>query len=149
MGGNPELLVLDEPTLGLDPLHRHQYLQVLLADSLEAGRTVLISSHDLHQIERLADRVTILREGAVALTGAIDDLKSSEKRVRVAGDLSEPALLAVPGVRRAVRESTGWLLFATGEGEALRERLLQVDGVKGVQVYDQSLEEIFLSHVSG
>ncbi|MFZ5817315.1 MAG: ATP-binding cassette domain-containing protein [Bacillota bacterium] len=148
MGGNPELLILDEPTLGLDPLHRHQYLQVLLADSLEAGRTVLLSSHDLHQIERLADRVAILREGRVVLTGAVDDLKLTEKRVRVAGAVTEAALLAVEGVRRAVREPNGWLLSATGQGDLLRERLLQLDGVTAVQVYDQSLEEIFLSHVS-
>lgn len=148
MGGNPELLVLDEPTLGLDPLHRHQYLQVLLADSLEAGRTVLLSSHDLHQIERLADRVAVLREGRVAMTGAIDDLKSTEKRVRVAGDLTESALLAVEGVRRAQQEQAGWLLFAHGDGDELRERLLRVEGVKAVQVYDQSLEEIFLSHLT-
>lgn len=89
MGGNPELLILDEPTIGLDPYHRHQYLQVLLSDSLERGRTVLLSSHDLPQIERLADRVAILREGRLALTGVIDDLKQTEKRVRVAGRSEE------------------------------------------------------------
>ena len=148
MGGNPALLVLDEPTLGLDPLNRHQYLQVLVEDSMEAGRTVILSSHDLHQIERLADRVLILRQGAPAVAGAVDDLKLEEKRVRVAGEVAEQAVLAVPGVRRAVRERTGWLVFARGEGGALREALLALPGVVGVQVFDQSLEEIFLSYVS-
>ncbi len=147
MGGNPELLILDEPTLGLDPLHRHQYLQLLLADSVEAGRTVLLSSHDLHQIERLADRVTILVEGKLTLTGAIDDLKVTEKRIRIAGDPTEADLLAVPGVRRAVKEQIGWLVTASGRADELRASLLQVGGVKAVQVYDQSLEEIFLSYV--
>lgn len=147
MGGNPELLILDEPTLGLDPLHRHQYLQVLLADSLEAGRTVLLSSHDLHQIERLADRVMVLKAGRVAVTGAIDDLKFMEKRIRIAGAPSEADLLSVPGVRRAVREQIGWLVLASGDVEQLRDRLLRLSGVTAVQVYDQSLEEIFLSYV--
>jgi hypothetical protein len=65
----------------------------------------------------------------------------------VAGDAAEAALLAVEGVRRAQREPTGWLLAASGEEGAIRERLLRVPGVKAVQVYHQSLEEIFLSHV--
>lgn len=148
MGGDPELLILDEPTIGLDPYHRHQYLQVLLSDSLERGRTVLLSSHDLPQIERLADRVAILKDGRLVLAGAVDDLKQTEKRVRVAGDADEQVLLAVPGVRRAVREGRGWLLYARGDDEALEAALRQVAAVKAVQVLSQSLEEIFLSYVS-
>jgi len=148
MGGNPELLILDEPTLGLDPVNRHQYMQVLLADSMEAGRTVILSSHDLHQIERLADQVTILRAGQVALTGTVDDLKTVEKRVRVAGLVPEAALLAVPGVRRALKEPAGWLLYARGDGAILEQALRQLPGVTGIQVFGQSLEEIFLSYVT-
>lgn len=148
MGGLPELLILDEPTLGLDPMNRHQYLQVLLADSIETGCTVILSSHDLHQIERLADQAAILAEGRIVVSGAVDDLKLSEKRVRVAGTVAETALLAVPGVRRAVKESAGWLLFANGEGEQLGSSIRALPGVTGVQVFDQSLEEIFLSYVS-
>jgi ABC-type uncharacterized transport system ATPase subunit len=89
----------------------------------------------------------MLKEGQVAVTGAIDDLKQVEKRIRVAGDVTEQALLAVSGVRRAVRESVGWLLYARGDGDSLRESLLGVSGVTAVQVFDQSLEEIFFSYV--
>lgn len=147
MGGQPELLILDEPTMGLDPKNRHEYLQVLLADSMETGCTVLLSSHDLHQIERLADRASILVAGRVAVTGAVDDLKQDEKRARVAGTVEEGTLLAVPGVRRAVKEQGGWLLFARDAEERLGERLRVLPGVTGVQVFNQSLEEIFLSYV--
>lgn len=148
MGGLPELLILDEPTLGLDPMNRHQYLQVLLSDSIETGCTVILSSHDLHQIERLADRAAILVAGQVAVSGGIDDLKLTEKRVRVAGTAPEAALLAVPGVRRAMKEAGGWLLFATDAGDRLEEMIRSVPGVTAVQVFSQSLEEIFLSYVS-
>lgn len=148
MGGNPDLLLLDEPTLGLDPANRHRYLQVLLEDSLESGRTVLFSSHDLHQIERLAEQVLILRDGEAVVSGAIDDLKLTEKRARVVGDLTEAALLAVPGVWRAVPERSGWLVMARGDANSLRDRFLAVPGVTAAHVYDQSLEEIFLSYVS-
>lgn len=147
MGGKPDLLILDEPTMGLDPKNRHEYLQVLLADSIETGCTVLLSSHDLHQIERLADRASILVAGRVAVSGAVDDLKAEEKRFRVAGPVDEAALLAVPGVRRAVKESGGWLLFARDADAGLHERLRALPGVTGVQVFSQSLEELFLSYV--
>lgn len=148
MGGRPELLVLDEPTLGLDPLNRHLYMRVLLEDSLEAGCTVLLSSHDLHQIERMADHVAIINHGGVTLSGALDDLKLKEHRVRVAGDVMEAALAAARGVRRVVRESSGWLLYATGDPGELRGAIQSIPGVTAVQIYDQSLEEIFLSYVS-
>lgn len=148
MGGNPDLLILDEPTQGLDPAHRHQYYQVLLEDSMETGRTILLSSHDLHQVERLADHVAIMKEGTLAVCGALDALKEREKRLRVSGRPDVPALAAVPGVRLVVPEGPGpvFLLHARGDPDELRERLLAVPGVHGVQVYDQSLEEIFLSY---
>jgi len=148
MGGRPELLVLDEPTLGLDPLSRHQYLQVLLADSLETGCTVLLSSHDLAQIERIADRVAILVDGRIVVAGAVDDLKDREKRVRVSGTVDESAVVCVTGVRRAVREPGGWLLYASGDGGRIEREVRALPGVIGVQVLDQSLEEIFISYCS-
>ncbi len=153
MGGNPELLILDEPTRGLDPLHRHQYLQVLLADSMESGRTVIVSSHDLHQIERLADHVAILQEGRILVSRPLDELKEREKRVRIsvspwlAGEAAA-ALQAVPGVRRVLSEGGGFLLHAAGDPQELESLLWAVPGVTGVQIIDQSLEEIFISYVA-
>lgn len=149
MGGRPELLILDEPTLGLDPLHRHQYMQVLLADSMEAGITVLLSSHDLHQVERLADRIAILNQGRVLVSAPLDDLKVNERRVRLLGALPESALTILPAVRRAVRETNGWLLYTHGEPEAVRAQLSRLPGVEALQMYEESLEEIFLSYVGG
>ncbi len=146
MGGNPDLLVLDEPTQGLDPGHRHQYFQVLLEDSMEAGRTVILSSHDLQQVERLADHVAILNGGALVLCGPLDVLKEREKRLRVSGRPDPGELRQVTGIRLVVPEGPGFLLHATGDPEELRRRILGVSGVAGVQVYDQSLEEIFLSY---
>lgn len=149
MGGNPELLILDEPTQGLDPLHRHQYLQVLLADTMETGRTVLLSSHDLHQIERLADHVGILDQGRLVVSRPLDELKEQEKRVRVSGTPLESDLASVPGVRRVSREGGGFLLHASGDPDRLAAGIQAVPGVTGVQVVGQSLEEIFLSYVEG
>lgn len=149
MGGRPELLILDEPTLGLDPLHRHQYMQVLLADSMESGNTVLLSSHDLHQVERLADRIAILDRGRISVSAPLDDLKVNERRVRLVGGVPESALTALPEVRRAVREPRGWLLFTHGDPGAVHAQLSRLPGVEAIQIYEESLEEIFLSYVGG
>lgn len=90
----------------------------------------------------------ILVDGRVEVSGVIDDLKLNEKRVRVAGPVPESALLAVPGVRRVTKEPAGWLLFVRGDASRVSEALRSLPGVTGVQVFDQSLEEILLSYIN-
>lgn len=147
MGARPELLVLDEPTRGLDAMQRFRYLQALVEDCMEDGRTVLLSSHDLYQMERIADHVTILRGGKAVVCGPLDQVKESEKRVRVAGDVRESSLVSLPGVRKTTRDSGGLLLHVSGDIEAFKAAARGTPGVAGLQVMDQSLEEIFLSYV--
>jgi len=84
----------------------------------------------------------------VVVTDAVDELKEREKRVRVSGTVREEDLGKVPGVRRIIREGTGWLVYARGSREALLAALMRVPGVSGVQVLDQSLEDILISYVS-
>jgi ABC-2 type transport system ATP-binding protein len=155
MGGNPDLLMLDEPTLGLDPYHRNQYLQVLLGDAVDAGRTVFLSTHDLHQIERLADQVVILHEGRVLVAAPLDQLKEQVKRVRVgflahANEDSLVALLAdLSGVQAVRREGAGrYLLTVYGDVDQVAEALRTMPDMAGLQIYDLSLEEIFLAFVA-
>ena len=147
MGARPELLVLDEPTRGLDAMQRFRYLQALVEDCMEDGRTVLLSSHDLYQMELIADHVTILRGGKAVVCGPLDQVKESEKRVRVAGDVRESSLVSLPGVRKTTRDSGGLLLHVSGDIEAFKAAARGTPGVAGLQVMDQSLEEIFLSYV--
>ncbi len=117
MAGVPELLILDEPTLGLDPLRRHQYLQLLLAEATQRDLTILLTSHDLHQIERMADAVAILHGGRLAVQAPLDELKAMVKRIRV-GAAAEPpdlaaALATLPDVRRVQPDLGGYLLATT------------------------------------
>lgn len=150
MGTNPDLFLLDEPTQGLDPYHRKQYLQLLLGDALEKGRTVFLSTHDIHQIELVADRVVILDRGRVVCESELDLLKEETKRYRIAWSGSAPveAVRSLPGLVRLDEEPRHLLLTCQGEPGALRERLLGLPGVEAVGVYDLSLEEIFLSFVA-
>lgn len=147
MAGNPELLLLDEPTLGLDPLHRYQYLQLLLEEAIERELTILITSHDLHQIERMADQIAVLHEGRIIVAEPLDELKARIKRIRV-GVMPSSALAArlaaLPGVIGVEEEQGGYLLSVSKAPEELASGIRCLPGVAGVQVIDLSLEEIFL-----
>jgi ABC-2 type transport system ATP-binding protein len=77
LGGDPELLILDEPATGLDVLVRRDFLDSIIHLMQQEGRTVLVSTHLLHEVERVADRVIILDHGRLVKSTAIDDLKAS------------------------------------------------------------------------
>lgn len=89
---DPELLILDEPTSGLDPLVRREFLESMV-DRAATGRTVLLSSHQISEVERVADRVAILRGGRVRLQDSLSDLKQAIANVTIT--LSDP-LAALP-----------------------------------------------------
>jgi ABC-2 type transport system ATP-binding protein len=76
LAAEPRLLLLDEPTSGLDPVVRREFLQSMV-DIAAAGRSVLISSHQVAEVERVADHVTILHDGRIVLDGPLDDLKAA------------------------------------------------------------------------
>jgi len=77
LGGDPELLILDEPATGLDVLVRRDFLESIIHLMQQDGRTVLFSTHLLHEVERVADRVIIMDNGRLVKSAAIDDLKAA------------------------------------------------------------------------
>jgi ABC-2 type transport system ATP-binding protein len=89
---DPELLVLDEPTSGLDPLVRRSFLESMI-DRAASGKTVFISSHQIHEVERIADWVAILHEGKLQVAASLDELK--EQVSMLSFSLRDP-LLAPP-----------------------------------------------------
>ena len=80
---NPELILLDEPTSGLDPIGRHELLTILVEEISMAGRTIVLSSHLVEDIERMADMVIIMDSGRVVAKDAIDNLKQSSSLEKV------------------------------------------------------------------
>jgi len=77
LGGDPELLILDEPATGLDVLVRRDFLESIIQLMQQEGRTVLVSTHLLHEVERVADQVLIIDQGRLVKSGTVDELKSS------------------------------------------------------------------------
>jgi ABC-2 type transport system ATP-binding protein len=76
MGHNPELLLMDEPTSGLDPVGRHELLGILIEEIGQRGCTVVLSSHLVEDVERMADTMAILDEGRIVASGPVDAVKS-------------------------------------------------------------------------
>lgn len=113
---DPALLILDEPTDGLDPLIQHAF-EAILCERRDQGRTIFMSSHDLAEVERICERVAVVREGRLILEGAIADLTRHHRRtaeVRFAGAVPE-SLAAQPRV--TVVERDGSLASLTIDGD--------------------------------
>lgn len=98
LGHEPDLLVLDEPVAALDPISRRQFLQELLVIAGNPRRTVLFSTHIVSDLERVADQIWIVREGAVAWAGPLDHLKESVVRLRIAARRPLPFSLPLQSV---------------------------------------------------
>ena len=98
LGHEPELLLLDEPVAALDPVSRRQFLQELLAIAGSPGRTVLFSTHIVSDLERVADRIWIVRDGTVVWAGPLDELKESVVRLNISARRTLPRCLPLQGV---------------------------------------------------
>jgi len=146
---DPELLVLDEPMSGLDPVGRKE-VRDMIVEEKQRGRTVFFSSHILSDVEMLCDRVCILRRGEVVVAGALRDLLSVGKRhseVTIVG-ASDALRAALRPIARATR-AVGELLVMEVEGEGavrdLVERVL-ADGARleSIAVKRETLEDLFV-----
>jgi len=147
----PELLILDEPTGGLDPLMQEEFL-ALVAEERERGRTVFLSSHELDEVQRVCDRVAIVRGGRLIATERIDDLLGRARR-RVSVELAEPAdlnaeLRGLPGVDDVTAEGRRLSLTVAGDVDPLL-KALATHHVTDLEVSRPSLEEVFLGYYRG
>jgi ABC-2 type transport system ATP-binding protein len=144
---DPELLILDEPIAGLDPLVQRNFHN-LLAEVRTDGRTVLLSSHTLSEVDRVADRVAILRAGRLVVVDSVDRLRESAVRHWEIEFASPPAVeefRSLPGVHTA--EATGTQLRIAFEGSADKvTKAAARHEVLDVRTRDGDLEEIFLRY---
>ncbi len=151
--GDPELLVLDEPTSGLDPLLQEE-VHAIVREHAAAGRTVFLSSHDLDEVERAADRVAIIRAGRIVDVQAVAELRTNRPRetsVLLAEPLDEAALAEL-GRLECVRELTAdgaRLRFATSGEITDLIRLLASRRVLSLTSREPELEELFLHYYEG
>jgi ABC-2 type transport system ATP-binding protein len=140
----PDLLLLDEPTAGLDPL-MEQAFRHCVAEAKERGQTVFLSSHILSEVEALCDRVAILRDGRLVELGRLDDMRHlSSVVVEAAFAGSVPDLSGVAGVRTVRVEGRTARLEVTGSIDPLLKALEPFEVTRFLS-REPSLEELFLS----
>jgi ABC-2 type transport system ATP-binding protein len=143
----PELLVLDEPTSGLDALVRREFLESMV-DRAAAGQTVFLSSHQIAEVERVADIVAILRKGKLMLVERLDELKNRVREVTVTLAHESSPLPEVPATILAQRRrGRQWQAMLR---DAAPEAIAALGGAAGIQAVETrcpSLEEIFVAYM--
>jgi ABC-2 type transport system ATP-binding protein len=143
----PELLVLDEPTSGLDPLMQEEFLAIV-GEHEARGGTVFLSSHDLDEVERVCDRVAIVREGRLA---AVEDVAEMRGRSyhRVAIEFADPVdtaeLAAIPGVTDLRVDGRRVSFRARGDLDAIVKATAR-HTVVDMELVEPTLEEMFLTY---
>lgn len=143
---DPSLLILDEPTEGLDPLMQEAFYQ-LLADGRSRGRTVFMSSHVLPEVQRVCDRIAMLRKGEVVLLSSVEDArKLASRRVRVAfeRDVTVPASLP-PCYEIIDATPRNWTLRVTGQLGSLPSFLVAFP-VADLTVEEAGLEDVLVRY---
>ena len=118
----PDLLILDEPSSGLDPVVRGDILSAIIRTVADEGRTVLFSSHLLDEVERVADRVTLLHQGRVALNAPLPEILGSHRRLVLRFETPQPVPPELPGVLSYQGEGHEWTVLCNGKLEELRRR---------------------------
>ena len=140
---HPELLVLDEPVDGLDPVMRRQIMGLILADVAQYGTTVLVSSHNLRELEDICDHVGIMDQGNMLLERSLEDMQGGTVKVQLVGEIPE-------GLTILHRSDTGRLKTIVVRASAAdAESILSKADLQFYEVLPLSLEEIFIYELGG
>ncbi len=149
MMNQPDLLILDEPSTGLDPLMQQTFYQ-MMQEVRDAGRTVFLSSHILSEVQAICDRAAILRGGQLQAVQRVDDLTRTDFRhitLRFREAVNPAIVAGVPGVSAVSASGKALQLQLTGDFDPL---LRAIDGfyVQDIEVQEPTLEEVFLKFYS-
>jgi ABC-2 type transport system ATP-binding protein len=148
----PELLILDEPTTGLDPLAQQEFF-AMVDEVREQGRTVFLSSHVLPEVERLADRVAIVRQSRLVVVEEVEALKRKARRkveIRFAGPVDPAEFAAAAGVQTASAIGDGHGVQLEVEGPLTEVfRVASRHEVRDFASREADLEEVFLAYYGG
>lgn len=142
---SPRLLFLDEPTSGLDPLMQRKFFDLIRRENAQ-GVTVFFSSHILSEVQRLCNRVGIIREGRIVEIADIRTLQQNNyKKVRVYADGIEPNVFQLPGVINIEKTNNSVHFFYKGDINLIMRKLSEFD-LMDVSIEEPTLEEIFMHY---
>lgn len=143
----PELLVLDEPSSGLDPVVRREILSAIIRTVADEGRTVFFSSHLLEEVERVTDHVAMIQKGKVILSAPLDTLKGQHRKLVIRLPEASPPIPPIPGI--LLRTGTGreQSVICDGRIDNVRAALASLSA-EIIEETVPSLDEIFVARVS-
>jgi len=143
----PELLLLDEPSSGLDPSARRHILEAIVRTVADEGRTVIFSSHLLEEVDRVADQIAMIHGGQVVLQGELNTIRDQHHRLVLWFSAAQERLPALPGMLASEGDGREWVVVVNGQ----RDALVSAANTAGAEVVEEgaaSLEEIFLAHLN-
>ncbi|QEG35066.1 ABC transporter ATP-binding protein [Bythopirellula goksoeyrii] len=144
----PELLILDDPTLGLDTVVRRDFLESLIQIIHREGRTILFSSHILGDVERVADRIGILVDGVLRVDCPTDQFRESVKKLVLDFTGPAPEGFACPGLVQSWNLGNQLELVLVGYDD-LQRSAIEALGPRNIEVVDLNLEEAFIEYTRG
>jgi ABC-2 type transport system ATP-binding protein len=140
----PELLILDEPTIGLDPLMQEEFYR-LLREMQNEGKTIFFSSHNLPEVEKVCHRIAIIREGELVALETLEGLKK-KKLKRLQFTLSRPVPgLDLPGANLVVQKDLSYEYLVAGDIQTLLQRLSTLP-IEDLTFPEPDLEEVFMAY---
>lgn len=142
----PELLILDEPSSGLDPVVRRHILSAVMRSVAAEGRTILFSSHLLDEVERVADYVAIIHRGKVLLCDTLEKILSSHCHIHLEFPQVQAQAPKFEGALHCDGAGTAWRVLCDGAADRVRAEAARV-GAKVVQESRPTLEDIFVARV--
>jgi len=142
----PDLLLLDEPSSGLDPVVRRDILGAIIRTVADEGRTVFFSSHLLEEVERVTDDVGMIHAGRLVLNAPLDQIKASHHRLTLRFRTSQAAPPRLPGILFCEGAGLEWTVLCDGALDVLRAAA-EKQGARIVEEGTPTLEEIFVARV--
>src|SRR5580698_4809114 len=141
----PELLLLGEPSSGLDPLVRRDILEAVIRTVADEGRTVFFSSHLLEEIERVSDQIAMLHQGKMVLCGSLDEIKAQHRRITLRFETAQKNPSVIAGALNVSGNGREWTAMCNGACQELPAIATKL-GARIVEEHAPSLNEIFVAH---
>ena len=143
----PDLLLLDEPSSGLDPIVRNDILTAVIRTVADEGRTVFFSSHLLEEIERVSDHVAMLHQGRLVLYGPLDRIKAQHRRITLRFETPQPKAPLIPGALSVNGAGREWTVICNRQRSQIQS-LTMGFGTEIVGEDAASLNEVFIAHAN-
>ena len=149
ISAQPDIMLLDEPVDGLDPVMRRNVWRLMLADVAERGTTVLVSSHNLRELEDVCDHVGIMHNGRIVLEKALDDVKGATHKLQVAfsDGVSDELLAELSPVHTESYGSVN-IFIVKGESDEIIEKVKKYSPLI-CDILPLTLEEVFIYELGG